>query len=108
MKQTITKSMFIDSFVQFNRKDQFSYNALCAIWEYLTELELDTGEEYELDVIGICCEFAERTIQEVIDIYGRDLVIDKDGDIAEQVEEWFRDHTPVLYCDSDTIVYVKF
>lgn len=108
MKQTISKSMFIDSFAQSSRKDQFSYDALCAIWEYLTELELDTGEEYELDIIGICCEFAESTIQQAIEDYSLDLVIDKDGDIAEQVEEWFRDHTPVVYCDSDTIVYVKF
>ena len=108
MKQTVTKSMLIDSFARAGRKDQFSYDALSAIWEYLTELELDTGHECELDVIGICCEFEESTIQQAIDYYSLDLVIDKDGDIQEQVEEWFRDRTPVVYCDSDTIVYVQF
>ena len=106
MKQTITKSMFIDAFVKAGRKDQFSYDALCAIYQFITDIEYDTGEEYELDVIGICCEWTESTIQEVIDDY--DIDIRWTDDVAQDVEEWLRDRTSVACADSDTIVYVKF
>ena len=41
------------------RPDNFSYEGLTALYDYLTELEEDLGEEMELDVIAICCEFTE-------------------------------------------------
>jgi len=55
MIQTINQSQFIDAFRAMGRKDQFSYNALCALFEWLEEID----ENYDLDVIGLCCEFTE-------------------------------------------------
>ena len=55
MFTTITQSMFIDEFRAHGRQDQFSYKALVALFNWLEEIEF-TGE---LDVIGLCCEFAE-------------------------------------------------
>ena len=42
-----------------HRPDHFSYDGLIALWEYFEEYEEDTGEEIDLDVIAICCEYYE-------------------------------------------------
>ena len=49
MKRTINDHDFIDAF-QGTYKDQFSYEGKMALYEYLTQLEEDTGFEMELDV----------------------------------------------------------
>jgi hypothetical protein len=54
--QTLTKSAFIDAFKQSSRKDQFSYEALEAIFDYLEEYSDSTGENVEFDIVGICCD----------------------------------------------------
>ena len=60
MKETVTESRFLDVFRQV-RPNQFSRNALVALFDYLDQLEQDLGEEQELDVIGLCCEWTEYT-----------------------------------------------
>ena len=40
-------------------RDNFSYDGLKALFEYLEEYEEGTGEEVELDVIALCCDYAE-------------------------------------------------
>ena len=69
MKQTINASAFIDAFHAFKRYDQFGYEALEILFSYLDELERDTGEELELDVIAICCEYAEATPEGIANNY---------------------------------------
>jgi len=59
MKEDVSLSRFMDVFHDVGREKQFSYDGLKALYEYLTELEEDTGEEIELDVIALCCEFVE-------------------------------------------------
>ena len=65
MKQTISKSQFKKAFYEYNRGDNFSPAGLAALYDYLTDLERDTGEEYELDVIALCCDFSEYTTNEL-------------------------------------------
>jgi len=57
MKQTVTETMFIDAFAAI-RPNQFSYAGLRALFAHLEELET-MGEEMELDVIALCCDFSE-------------------------------------------------
>lgn len=60
MKITINESMFKDQFRLNGRKDQFSSNGLTALYNYLEEVfDESTEYEYDLDVIGLCCEFTE-------------------------------------------------
>lgn len=42
-----------------NRSENFSYEGLEALYNYLEQYEEDTGEEIELDIIALCCEFSE-------------------------------------------------
>ena len=46
MKQTINFSAFMDAFRAHDRHDQFSYQALRALFDYIEELEDSTAEEW--------------------------------------------------------------
>lgn len=59
MKTTVTVSDFHDAFRAYDRLDNFSYAGREALFEYLEEQEKDLGEEHELDVIALCCDFSE-------------------------------------------------
>ena len=59
MKMTINESTFKEQFRLNGRKDQFSSNGLTALYDYLEEVFDDSEYEYDLDVIGLCCEFTE-------------------------------------------------
>ena len=73
MKKTINVYQFQDAFVDYGRKDNFSYEGLEALFEYLTEIEDDTGNEFELDVIGLCCDYTEyERIDEFNSDYGKE------------------------------------
>jgi hypothetical protein len=111
MKQTVYLSDFRDSFHRANRGTQFSYEALELIFDYIEEYEQSTGEEIELDVIALCCEWSEYTPSEVMDYYTTD--IDTDGmsedEISAAVFEWLNDETQVAgVTDSGSIVFVQF
>ena len=59
MKKTIDLYEFRKEFEDYDRADNFSYAALDALYDYFEELEDETGEQIELDVIGICCDYHE-------------------------------------------------
>lgn len=61
MKQTIELNDFINAFQEI-RPDKFSYGGLEHLFYWFESLEEDAGQEIELDVISICCEFSEDTI----------------------------------------------
>ena len=114
MKQTINFNNFVDAFKAYNRMDNFSYDALKAIFEYLEDYERDSGEEQELDVIAICCEFSENTWQDVIDLYNIDVDYSEDErDIIQQVKDFLEcESVMVGYSNdknlSDNVVYQSF
>ena len=59
MQQTINEYQFRDAFHKRGRGKQFSYDGLTALYDYLEQLEDGMGEEIELDVIALCCEYEE-------------------------------------------------
>ena len=67
--QTIDFTDFRDAFRNYNRLDNFSYEGSRILFDYLEQLSYDTGEDWELDVIALCCEFAEMTEDEVRENY---------------------------------------
>ena len=71
MRRTVNVYDFRQAFEDSGRAENFSYAGLEALFEYLVSLEEDTGEEMELDVIGICCDFSEyENIKEFQENYG--------------------------------------
>ena len=65
----VSETDFIDAF-QAIRPDSFTYNGLKALYAYLEDLSDDIGEEFKLDVIGICCEFPISEEFTAMDING--------------------------------------
>ena len=54
MKQTVYLNDFINAFQKI-RPDNFSYEGLEQLFEYLESYEEDAQEQIELDVIALCC-----------------------------------------------------
>ena len=60
MKDTMTEFSFCDWFRKSeNRKNQFSYEGLKALYEHLIQYEEDCDTELEFDPIAFCCEYSE-------------------------------------------------
>ena len=112
MKQTVTHlSQFFEAFKRCGRSEQFTYEALELIYDYIEEYEQSTGEEVELDVIAICCEWSESTPEEILDYYNTDIdtVGMSDDELANAVLDYLHDETQVAgVTDSGSIVYVQF
>jgi len=80
------------------RPENFSNEALEAMYEYFDDLSEDIGQPFELDVIAICCEFTEyENIKEVIGNY----------DSIEDLED-LRDHTSVIELSDGGLVIQDF
>ncbi len=80
MKRTINFSEFTDAFTAI-RPNNFSYDGLKALYEYLEEWEESGCGEVELDVIALCCEFTEyENLEELQDNYS-------DIDSMEELQE---------------------
>ena len=84
MKQNVSKCGFMDAFKI--RKNNFSYEGLNALYNYLIDYEEDTGEETELDVIGLCCDYTEyENLKEFQTDYGKEYKTIKDIENETQV-----------------------
>jgi hypothetical protein len=58
MKTTVNEFDFIEAFFNCGRASQFGgVVGLAALYQYLKDVEDDVGEEIELDVIAICCDY---------------------------------------------------
>jgi hypothetical protein len=108
MKQTILNaSQFRDEFRQCGRADQFSYEALGLLFDYLEEVDPD----YDLDVIALCCEYSEDSVQQIADWYGLEFSSVDEGDTdgeRDHVLAYLNDHTSVVGITPSGIVYAQF
>lgn len=73
----VTQSDFAREFYACGRGENFSNEGLDLLFNYLEELENDTGEEQELDVIALCCEWSEDDAQDINDNYSLDIDRDR-------------------------------
>src|SRR5690554_5664952 len=111
MKIIVNESMFKDQFKAYGREDNFSRTGLSALFEYLEDCEKDVGEEYELDVIALCCDFSEESYQDI----GRNYDIEvsdceTEEDIFYTVLDFLENETTVIYSEENTgtILYRNF
>jgi hypothetical protein len=113
--QTVNFSIFCGMFFRMGRQDQFSYAAKQALFEYLDNLSEDTGEDFQMDVVGICCEYSEDTAEDINENYS--LLIEKEEDeddeefqerMNEEVNSFLENHTTVITNDNGTFIYAQF
>jgi hypothetical protein len=114
MKQTVNKSMFMDAFKAL-RPDNFSYAGLSALFDYLESYEEELGEEIELDVIALCCEFREypSAVEAAEECSGESFDEDNeddedDEDNEDDALEWLQDHTLALVVKGGGVIVQDF
>jgi len=112
MISTINLYQFRNGFKEMGRSEQFSYDGLKVLFEYLESFEDDIGEKLEFDVLALCCDFAEQTPRNIAIDYDFDLSgihEDSDDEILEFVLDQLNDCTSVCgETDRGTIVYRQF
>jgi len=87
-----------EEFKLYNRHEQFSFKGFAALFNYLEQYSEDTGEPLVLDVVGICCEWAEEHYLTVAVNYNIDLSDCADKDEAiEAVSDYLNENT---FCTS--------
>jgi hypothetical protein len=87
MIQTINFYNFQNAFDDI-RPNSFSYHGLRALFDYLETYESDTGEQIELDVIDLCCDWTEwESLEDYQEQYS-----------SESMED-IEDITTVIYID---------
>jgi hypothetical protein len=99
MKTIVSEYQFVDSFRACGRESQFTVPARRALFEYLEEYENSTGEEFTLDPIGICCEWAEYpSALEAAKAYGFE------SEDNSQAEMWLGRKTTVVQFDGGLVI----
>ena len=80
---TITLSTFRDHFYRSKQyKNNFSYEGLEALYNYLEEYSEDLGENIEMDVVAFSCDYAEyNSIEDFQEDYGEEY------ETIEDIEE---------------------
>ena len=93
MKRNVTFTDFERAFVDFGRDKSWSIDGLAMVYDEITDFEADTGEEVELDVIAIDCEFCEyKTLKDALEDYDIDY-LDSEGDFeSTEVDCFVDDH----------------
>ena len=104
MKTSVSEYDFKNAFMEI-RPDNFSSKGLTVLFDHLEELENDIGEEMELDVIAICCDYYESTLEDLKTDYPDHFA---DADTLEDAIEILQDVTMVAGQTDTTVIYVAF
>lgn len=107
MIQTINLSDFRDAFHSMGRKDQFSYEGLGALFDFLEEVVPD----FDLDVVALCCEYSEETVEQIADSYGLEFSAIEDGDTdgeREHVRAYLEENTTIVAETASGFLYAQF
>lgn len=109
MKTTVNFSDFVRAFVDAGRADNFTHEGLRSLFDYFEEYEESTGEEIELDVIAICCDYSEDALADIARMYSIDLSDCEDEDEqADTVRDYLNDNTKLVGEISTGFVYANF
>lgn len=94
MIKQINFQEFRDAFKNMGRENNFTYEGQRALFDYLEELEENTGAPIELDVIGLCCDYTEyESFEDIQANYPKIKDIDD-----------LKDHTTVIEFDGGIII----
>ena len=119
MKKSISFYDFEQEFVSMNRSDNFSYAGKKALFDYLEQYEEDCGEEIELDVIALCCEYTEfENIQEFVAAYDDSYIVwdiepDEEENEAGEIDyqatlDKIMNYTQVIDVDGESFIIQNF
>jgi len=108
---------FCDAFRDMDRNENFSYEGKRALFDYLEQYSEDTGQDIELDVIALCCDYYENDIDTIISECRIDIDTDGFEDLdedeqdeakTEQVRDYLNDNTAIVGEVPGGFVYAAF
>ena len=103
MYQRVEEYDFVQAFKDCNRTDHFTRDGLNVLFEHLVSLEEDTGEEIELDVVALCCEYYEYSLKE----YNNER--SQQWETIEELAEHLADYTTVAGTTGrDTVIFQAY
>lgn len=117
MFQSVSLSDFRTAFLSMGRENQFSDAALRVLFDYIEGIEEDTGEQIELDVVALCCEYNELDYEEFAseyDDFKRPRQDDDEDDeeylerLKEAVHEYLNENTSFCGNTSHSVVFQAF
>lgn len=105
--QTLTRSQFADAFISI-RPDNFTYEGLMALYDYFEDYSKAIDEDYNLDVIAVCCDFSEyESLQEVVDQHSNTFTADELQD-DKKLLDYFNDRTTVIPLSNGHIILLNY
>lgn len=97
MIQQVNFSSFCDAFRNMNRDENFSYEGKRLLFDYLEEID----QNYDLDVIALCCDYLEDTEEAIRKYYS----LESDA----SVEDYLSENTSIIGQTKDgSFVYANF
>lgn len=112
MKTNVSRYNFKRAFVDAGREDEFSYEALSLLFDYMEQIEDSIGEEIELDVIAICCEYSENTLLEIAANYwdreSCDNIPHDEDDFRDTIRDYLEANTTIVGETATGFVYAQF
>lgn len=104
MKITLNFYSFCDAWNHWSdRKDTFSYNGKRALFDYLEEYEESVGEDMELDIIALCCDFTEYdSVLEAVHEYDETIKDEKEA------HAYFEDKTAIIDIKGGGVIIQDF
>jgi hypothetical protein len=106
MKNTLSTSDIARA-LKSDENAAWSWNGARALAEYLEQLEEETGEEMELDVCAIRCDFSEYdSLEAWASDYGmqEDSLDDGREDREDNIRSFIRDNGQLIEFDGGVIV----
>lgn len=96
--------MFCDEWNKWDdRKDTFSYKGKRALFDYLENYEQETGEDTELDIVALCCEYTEfENAAEAVSEYTDGIEEEKEA------REYLEDRTTVIDVEDGGVIVQNF
>ena len=102
MKTTVNFNDFVDGFQKIGRGNQFSFNALELLYNYLESVEKETGTEMEFDPIAICCSFSEYTVSDFNNDFRTKF------ETLDQIGKYISDYTEIIGKTKNSIVFENY
>jgi hypothetical protein len=109
MKQTINLSKFRGAFYSMGRSEQFSYEGLEVLFDYLE----DYDEDMELDVVALCCDFEEAGHYYIAKKYLDSAAYDEyknleSEDQYNEIRAFLEQNTVIIGETSNNFVFAQF
>ena len=100
-----TASQFRDAFHQAERGKQFSYEALGLLFDFFEEMD----DSMELDVVAICCDYEEESVDNVISSYS--IQVDEEATEEDKMSlalDYLQGNTLLIGATIHGLVYQQF